>query len=92
MPKPSHSSCRDWRRRLAGGSVVRCPSICDLGDKRDLYARAGVIEYWVLDLNSRVLVIHRSPHDRFYAHVDILSESGVAAIGDLTIPVSEMFA
>ncbi|MBM3795053.1 MAG: Uma2 family endonuclease [Acidobacteria bacterium] len=62
----------------------------DLGEKRDLYARAGVVEYWVLDLNRRVLVIHREPHDGFYAHVDILSESGVAAIADLTIPVSEM--
>lgn len=28
--------------------------------KRDLYARAGVLEYWVLDLNGRRLLVHRS--------------------------------
>jgi Uma2 family endonuclease len=27
--------------------------------KRDLYARAGVPEYWVLDLNGRRLIVHR---------------------------------
>ena len=31
----------------------------DATRKRDLYARAGVPEYWVLDLNGRRLIVHR---------------------------------
>ena len=31
----------------------------DATTKRDLYARAGVPEYWVLDLNARRLIVHR---------------------------------
>ncbi len=29
--------------------------------KRDLYARAEVPEYWVLDISRGVLVVHRNP-------------------------------
>ncbi len=31
----------------------------DRSRKAKLYARAGVAEYWVLDLNGRMLVVHR---------------------------------
>jgi len=33
----------------------------DRSRKAALYARAGVPEYWVLDLNGRMLVVHREP-------------------------------
>jgi Uma2 family endonuclease len=33
----------------------------DLGDKREDYARAGVAEYWVADVNARELVRHADP-------------------------------
>ncbi|MDX1931644.1 MAG: Uma2 family endonuclease [Capsulimonadales bacterium] len=33
----------------------------DLGFKVGLYARAGVAEYWVLDLNRRLLIAFRQP-------------------------------
>lgn len=33
----------------------------DLSTKRDLYARAGIGEYWVLDVNGGVAYVHRSP-------------------------------
>jgi len=32
----------------------------DMARKRELYARAGVPEYWVLDLNGRRLIVHRA--------------------------------
>jgi Uma2 family endonuclease len=38
----------------------------DRSRKARLYARAGVPEYWVLDLNGRMLVIHREPDGTQY--------------------------
>src|SRR6478672_631944 len=33
----------------------------DTGIKAELYAAAGIADYWVVDLNSRVLIVHRDP-------------------------------
>jgi Uma2 family endonuclease len=33
----------------------------DAGDKADLYAAAGIADYWVLDLNGRRLLTFRNP-------------------------------
>src|ERR1700678_623537 len=33
----------------------------DLTTKAALYARAGVADYWVLDVNGRRLIVHREP-------------------------------
>jgi Uma2 family endonuclease len=29
--------------------------------RNPLYARAGIVEYWVLDINSRRVIVHREP-------------------------------
>lgn len=41
----------------------------DLTTKAALYARAGVPEYWVLDVTSRRLIIHRQPANGTYTEV-----------------------
>ena len=41
----------------------------DLGRKASLYARAGVPEYWVLDLDEETLVVHRDPGAERYGAV-----------------------
>ena len=33
----------------------------DTGDKADLYAAAGIVDYWVLDVNDRQLLLFRDP-------------------------------
>jgi Uma2 family endonuclease len=33
----------------------------DIGDKADLYAAAGIGDYWVLDINGRQLLVFRDP-------------------------------
>lgn len=33
----------------------------DLGRKADLYADAGVPEYWVIDVNERCVLMHANP-------------------------------
>jgi Uma2 family endonuclease len=39
----------------------------DLGRKAELYARAGVPEYWVIDLNENRALLHMTPKDGDYA-------------------------
>ncbi len=33
----------------------------DTGAKAQLYAAAGISDYWVIDLNNRILIVHRDP-------------------------------
>ena len=37
--------------------------------KAALYARAGIVEYWVLDINGRKLGVHRDPEDGEYRSI-----------------------
>lgn len=41
----------------------------DLRTKAALYARAGIVEYWVADSNGRKLIVHREPTEGQYASV-----------------------
>lgn len=47
----------------------------DLTKKALLYARAGVIEYWVVDLPNRRLHVHQEPTASGYARILALAES-----------------
>jgi hypothetical protein len=51
----------------------------DLTVKRSLYARAAVSEYWVLDLPSRKLIVHRQPANGEYTEVFSLIETATVA-------------
>jgi Uma2 family endonuclease len=42
--------------------------------KAALYARAGIAEYWALDLNGRRLIVHRDPRGSVYKSVVAYSE------------------
>jgi Uma2 family endonuclease len=54
----------------------------DATKKRDLYARAGVPEYWVLDLNGRRLIVHRGLNEEKgqYASIRSYQEGEAVAI------------
>jgi Uma2 family endonuclease len=41
----------------------------DLSTKAGLYARAGIADYWVLDVNQRRMIVHRDPSADKYASV-----------------------
>jgi len=45
----------------------------DLGRKARIYASGGVSEYWVVDLNNRVLYVHRSPERGTYTVRQVLA-------------------
>ena len=46
----------------------------DLTTKAALYARAGIPEYWVVDLNGRRLIVHRDPSGSVYKSVTAYTE------------------
>jgi Uma2 family endonuclease len=46
----------------------------DLTIKAALYARAGIVEYWVLDLPRRRLIVHRNPQSGKYTEITIYNE------------------
>lgn len=44
----------------------------DLGRKADLYARAGIAEYWVIDVEGQRAVLHSLPGvDGYAEHIDV---------------------
>jgi Uma2 family endonuclease len=51
----------------------------DLTTKRDLYARASVGEYWVLDLQARRVIVHRRPELGEYRETIALAENDVVS-------------
>src|SRR5580658_1752407 len=46
----------------------------DLTIKAALYARAGIVEYWVLDIPRRRLIVHRNPQFGKYTEIAIYNE------------------
>lgn len=41
--------------------VVEIAVSTDLKTKAALYARAGIREFWIVDINERLLIVHRDP-------------------------------
>jgi Uma2 family endonuclease len=60
----------------------------DLSVKARLYARAGIVEYWVVDLVGRRLIVHREPEAESYRSVIAYSETDKVA--PLALPQNEL--
>jgi len=43
----------------------------DLTKKADLYARAGIADYWVFDTNKREIIVHRDPINGKYTSIAV---------------------
>lgn len=54
--------------------------------KAALYARAGIVEYWVLDILGRRLIVHREPHGGRYTSVVAYGED--ESVAPLAAPAS----
>lgn len=66
----------------------------DLTVKAVLYARAGIVEYWVVDVEGRRVIVHRRPKDGSYRDVAAYGAGErVATLGapEQTILVEELF-
>lgn len=61
--------------------------------KGHVYARAGIPEYWIVDLVDRVVEVHTDPRDGAYASTRTVDERGTvspAAFPDVAIPVASL--
>jgi Uma2 family endonuclease len=58
----------------------------DTNDKRLLYARAAIRDYWVVDINGRRLLVYRDPQGGDYATQQVLGPSD--AVTPLAAPAA----
>jgi Uma2 family endonuclease len=58
--------------------------------KRDIYARAGVPEYWVLAIGQRRLIVHRRLAQGSYGERMLFSETEEVSLGSHSIPVARL--
>jgi Uma2 family endonuclease len=66
---------------------------CETKDK--IYAQAGILEYWVLDVKGRQLHLFQQPSDDGYQSHTILRESAktsLVAFPDVVLDIQTMFA
>jgi Uma2 family endonuclease len=56
----------------------------DMRVKARLYARAGIVEYWVVDVDGRRIVVHRNPQGGTYS--DVKSYAGGESVEPLAAP------
>jgi Uma2 family endonuclease len=66
----------------------------DLKTKAGLYARAGIVEYWVLDLAARRMIVHRAPQNGHYVSITAyVAEESVAPLAapESVLPVRDAF-
>jgi Uma2 family endonuclease len=66
----------------------------DRGAKLELYARAGIREFWIVDLTTNGVFVHRQPRGNKYDRVMRVEPPGmleVEALQGLTIPAGPLF-
>lgn len=51
----------------------------DTTEKRLLYARAGIADYWVVDINARRLFVYRDPQAGDYAAQQVIGPAGTVS-------------
>jgi Uma2 family endonuclease len=101
LPEPDFSILAEFkddyrRRHPRGDELLLSIEVADTSlrfdstVKRDLYARAGIPEYWVLDINARRLIVHKNPVEGKFQEVITLPENASVSIGGAQITVSQL--
>jgi len=66
----------------------------DRGPKSRLYARAGIQDYWIVNIKGRCLEVHRDPVGSKYQSIMILTpgqEIHPLAFPDVALPIARLF-
>jgi Uma2 family endonuclease len=67
----------------------------DSGANRELYARVGIRQFWIVDLTTDCVLVHRKPSGDRYELVTPVEWSGVLDVEDLprvTLPAASLFS
>jgi Uma2 family endonuclease len=85
MPEPDAAVTKQHRRAYAtappADEVVLLVEISDTTlrydrtEKAALYARSGIIEYWIVNLPERLLIVHRQPTAEGFGSLTTLIET-----------------
>jgi Uma2 family endonuclease len=87
-PRPYHSATAELVIEVSAASLRHASVI-----KQRLYARAGIPEYWGIDLDGHRVVRHREPADNAYRHVDELRAGDeLTTLGLPPLDIAELFA
>lgn len=80
-----HPGCDDifWVVEVAKTSLKK-----DLDLKASIYAKAGIQEYWILDLSARRMIVLREPQNGQYATQEVIHEGAIAPLAFPDIQVS----
>jgi Uma2 family endonuclease len=102
-PEPAFAALREpgpyYSRRPRGDELLLAVEISDTTlafdrfVKASIYARAGVPEYWVVDLNARAIFVHTTPVDGAYREINRFADHETIAPAGLqtsSILVSEL--
>jgi Uma2 family endonuclease len=78
-----------WLIEVSNSTLVK-----DLGMKKDIYADAGIPEYWVMDLGESVLVVFRDLTASGYQSETRINSGTISplAFPDISIDVQRLFA
>ena len=65
----------------------------DLGEKKQAYAQAGILEYWVVDVEHRQIYVFRHPQADIYESEIILRQGKINSLAfpDISVLVSRFF-
>ena len=58
----------------------------DLGRKAAIYARAGVPEYWVIDVERHAVHVHRDPREDVYASITLVEPPALLSPASIDLP------
>ncbi|HTW71492.1 MAG TPA: Uma2 family endonuclease [Acetobacteraceae bacterium] len=97
VARPSASGYRDAHPRpddvLLLIEVADSSFEFDGSVKRELYARAGIREFWIADLTANRVLVHRAPGGGVYGATEAVGASGslqVEALPDITISAASI--
>jgi len=68
--------------------------LTDSGAKRAIYARAGVVEYWIVNLRTDTVQVHRAPVGGTYTAITTVkppTSLDIEALPGVTIPAADIF-
>jgi len=101
LPEPDIAVLREWRaeyglRHPRGDELMVAIEVSDTTiysdttTKRDLYARAGVPEYWVIDLNARRVMVYRAVSEGIYTQLSLVGENESVTLEGHSIAVARL--